>query len=93
MLMHVWQYQHMGLVYIPRALRAYHSIENYNYGGVSNLIAIKADEGSIFDFNLEQQADIIADYYRIRNRFQPNWGSATLRDLPTYEYFVQQVHK
>jgi len=91
-LTHIWQYQKIGLVYIPRALRAYHSEENYNYGGVPKLDRVRQRQGSIWDFNLEQQGDIIADYYRIKNRHAPNWGNGDVSDLALYEYFVQQLN-
>lgn len=90
-LMHVWQYQRIGLVYIAKALRAYHSPENYNYGGLDALRKIKAEEGDIWAFNLEQQGDIMADYYRISENSAPQWGKANLYDLPVYAYFAQQV--
>lgn len=91
-LAHIWQYQKIGLVYIPRALRAYFSAENYNYGGLQNLEKIQARQGSIWEFNLEQQGDILADYYRIKNRRQPRWGNAGITDLHHYEYFVKQLN-
>lgn len=90
-LMHVWQYQQIGLVYIPRALRAFHSIENYNYGGWLSLEMVKQKGGSLWDFNLEQQADIIADYYRIRSGERPHWGNAGVPQLEVYQYFVDQL--
>jgi hypothetical protein len=90
-LVHVWQYQKLGLVYIPRALQAYFSEENYNYGGVTRLEKVQAQSGSIWDFNLEQQGDILADYYRIKQRDQPQWGSAAITDIHHYEYFVKQL--
>ena len=90
-LMHIWQYQRLGLVYIPKALRAFHSVENYNYGGISRLRRVKAAQGNIWSFNLEQQADVMADYYRIKQRTQPAWGNAGMVDLPVYEYFVDEV--
>lgn len=90
-LMHIWQYQKIGLVYIPRALRAFHSVENYNYGGWLSLKVRQAQGGSLWDFNLEQQADIIADYFRIRSGEQPYWGNATDSDIEAYQYFVDQL--
>lgn len=88
-LMHVWQYERMGATYIPLALAAQKTELGYNYGGVQALwdnvkIGLKA-------FNLEQQADIIADYYRIKHGKKPAWGKATTADLPVYERYVQQV--
>lgn len=92
-LMHVWQYQQIGLVYIVRALRAYHSEENYNYGGLEKLREVKAREGQIWDFNLEQQADIMSDYYRLSENQAPQWGNAHLYDLPVYAHFIAQVQQ
>lgn len=92
-LMHVWQYQQLGLVYTVRALRAYHSEENYNYGGLERLRELKATGGTIWDFNLEQQADIMSDYYRLSENQAPQWGNAHLYDLPIYAYFVEQVQR
>jgi hypothetical protein len=88
-LMHVWQYERMGAVYMPLALAAQRTAMGYNYGGVEMLWA-NAEQG-LKAFNLEQQADIIADYYRISHDFQPRWGRGTKKDLPIYEKYVQQV--
>ncbi len=90
-LMHVWQYQQLGLVYIPRALRAFHSLENYNYGGWLSLKIVQEKGGSLWDFNLEQQADIVADYYRIRSGERPHWGNANQLQLEVYQYFIDQL--
>lgn len=88
-LMHVWQYERMGAVYIPLALSAQKTKMGYNYGGVSVLWE-NAEEG-LKAFNLEQQADIVADYYRITHGYRPVWGNGTKKDLPIYERYVQQV--
>ncbi|MEM6379522.1 MAG: hypothetical protein AAF705_15050 [Bacteroidota bacterium] len=90
-LMHIWQYQRLGLVYIPRALRAFHSFENYNYGGWLSLKTVKEKGGSLWDFNLEQQADIVADYYRIRAGDRPHWGNASNSEIEVYQYFIDQL--
>ena len=92
-LMHVWQYQKMGIVYIPRALKAQRSPEGYDYGGAQGLEAARLAGRSLRSFNLEQQADIISDYYRIREGYPPRWGRASVTDLPLYEYFVEQLRK
>ncbi|HKK76255.1 MAG TPA: hypothetical protein VJ953_14345 [Saprospiraceae bacterium] len=92
-LMHVWQYQQMGLVYIVHALRAYHSEENYNYGGLEKLREVKATQKGIWVFNLEQQADIMSDYYRLSENQPPQWGNAHIYDLPVYAYFIEQVQR
>ncbi|MCB0568857.1 MAG: hypothetical protein KDC66_03800 [Phaeodactylibacter sp.] len=90
-LVHVWQYQRMGIVYIPRALHARYSPEGYNYGGAEGLQAALSAGRSFHDFNLEQQADIVADYFRIREGHSPQWGYAGPSALPLYEIFVKQA--
>jgi hypothetical protein len=90
-LTHVWQYQHFGLTYIPRALRAQHSKAGYNYGGIEQLKRYKKQGKTIFAFNLEQQADIVSDYYRLREGYAPRWSNAQYSDLSFYEHFVKQM--
>ena len=90
-LIHVWQYERIGAVYIPRALRAQFSEEGYNYGGVKQLRYALEQGRSFWDFNLEQQGDIVADYYRIREGYAPCWGSGKQQDLPIYEEFIRQI--
>jgi len=92
-LTHVWQYQRLGSVYIPRALRAQQAQYGYNYGGLRALAEVKAAQGSIDDFNLEQQGDIVLDYFRIKNGFMPRWGLAQPQDLPVYEYFIKNIYE
>ena len=89
-LTHVWQYQRMGIVYIPRALGAQLYGEGYNYGGADHLRDLRTRQVTIDHFNLEQQADIVSDYYRIKNGYAPRWGDGGLADLPVYEYFIRQ---
>ena len=64
-LIHIWQYQHLGSVYIPRALRAQMTKEGYNYNGNKGLA--EAKNKSILSFNYEQQGDIARDYFCIIN--------------------------
>lgn len=91
-LVHVWQYQHLGAVYIPRALAAQFTEEGYNYGGIDALKkAIQADK-KLLHFNYEQQADIIEDYYRILIGMFPSWGNGTENDLDVYAYFAAQLN-
>ena len=90
-LVHVWQYQMMGAVYIPRALLAQKTLMGYNYGGVSGLKACLKNGGNLQDFNLEQQADIVSDYFSIREDWFPRWGNGTKEDLAVYEQFMQQI--
>jgi len=92
-LAHVWQYQKLGIVYIPRALAAQRSPEGYDYGGAAGLREAQLAGRSFRDFNLEQQADILSDYFRIREGYPPRWGRGGVTELPLYEFFVQQVRK
>lgn len=62
-LVHIWQYQNFGSVYIYKALRAQYSAEGYNYGDVSQLWKIWKEGGDLLHFNFEQQADIIQHYF------------------------------
>ncbi|MEB3282250.1 MAG: pre-peptidase C-terminal domain-containing protein [Lyngbya sp.] len=95
-LTHIWQYQvEYGADYAPLALQAQKS-EGYNYGGVSELEKRMNEGQRITSFNLEQQGDIVADYYRLRDVDETGFTneyehSVTPNDLPTYAYFVDQV--
>lgn len=88
-LVHVWQYEKMGAVYIPRALAAQKTKEGYNYGGIEALQ--KYAYKGLSAFNLEQQADIIADYFRIKNDMKPEWSRGTKADLAVYERYVEEL--
>lgn len=90
-LTHVWQYQHLGMAYVPRALRAQFSPEGYNYGGVKALYEAMQNGKKLLDFNYEQQADIIEDYYRILLGYRPSWGNGTEDDLDVYAHFANQL--
>ncbi len=90
-LMHVWQYQRYGSMYILHALWAQRTKESYNYGGLGRLRGIKRAGGQLADFNFEQQADIIEDYYLIKHGYRPQWGSAGPEDLLYYEYYLREV--
>jgi hypothetical protein len=57
-LAHVAQYTYVGLQYMGEAIHA-QATEGYNYGGGAALAG-----KNLSDFNREQQADIIKDYYR-----------------------------
>lgn len=61
-LTHVWQYQQIGWGYLLKAIRAQMK-EGYAYGGAEKLREYRAGGKTLFDFNLEQQGDIVRDYY------------------------------
>lgn len=73
-LTHVWQYQKLGICYIPRALAAQVTHAGYNYGGNAGLMqALETRQGLDF-FNLEQQADLIEDYFRLQKQLPAKWN-------------------
>jgi len=86
-LIHIWQYENVGSVYIPRALRAQRSAAGYNYGGVD---ALRAGPSELFAYNYEQQGDILADYWRAKDRRPTKWKNLTKTTVP-YEVFVKQL--
>lgn len=90
-LVHVWQYQKFGAVYIPRALLAQRTQDGYNYGGVVCLEENMSVGGSLDDFNLEQQADIVGDGFCLKNGLSPRWTRNELRDLPVFEYYLREL--
>lgn len=89
-LVHVWQFQRFGSTYIPRALWAQRTTHGYNYGGFE---AVKktAEEGKGMEaFNFEQQGDIVADYFCLKQGLTPRWCACNPIYLP---YFERVVHK
>lgn len=89
--MHVWQFHHLGAVYIPRALAAQRSVQSYNYGGPSALRRHLAAGLQLLDYNYEQQADVVADYWRLRHGYHPRWGRAVPDDLQLYAEMCRVV--
>ncbi|MDZ4747210.1 MAG: hypothetical protein SH808_01895 [Saprospiraceae bacterium] len=71
-LMHVWQYERNGSVYISEALWAQYRGGGYNYGGLDPLVQYSRGKG-LSAFNFEQQAEIIEDYYRWANGMPLQW--------------------
>lgn len=87
-LVHVWQYQRLGSVYIPRALWAQRTPEGYNYGGVNGLRQALARGKNLLDFNYEQQGDIVADFFCLRTQRQPRWCAPDPAALPVFERII-----
>ena len=92
-LVHVWQFEQMGSVYIPRAVAAQFTMQNYDYGGVDQLRKAFELGKDFLSFNYEQQGDIVADYFRIKNGYRPQWGYGGRNDLAIYEYFINQIRE
>ncbi|MEY3239605.1 MAG: hypothetical protein RIR11_1043 [Bacteroidota bacterium] len=82
-LVHVWQYQTFGVVYIPRALWAQNTEKGYDYGGIR--VILKKDTPKFTTFNYEQQGDIVADYFRLKTGQIPQWCPPDKRLLPYFE--------
>lgn len=86
-MVHVWQYQNFGAVYISKAIKAQKSIEGYDYGGKQGLYGAMLKGKKITDFNFEQQAEIVEDHYRaMSNR------DLSPIELSAYSYFSTQVY-
>lgn len=80
-LTHAFQYQHgrSVLSLLPTAVAGFFVKGLYDYGGVEGL------RGKAFtDFNSEQQANIVADYYYL-STYEPG------RDLSAYEPHISYV--
>ena len=90
-LMHVWQYQRMGAIYMIRALIAQHTEMGYDYGGIAAIKEKMASGETLFDFNFEQQADVITDCFLMQQGYAPQWGTAQLEDLIIYQSFIQPI--
>ena len=80
-LTHVWQHQH-GISVFEKLFWALHGASAYDYGGESALRQAAAQGKRFIDFNTEQQADILKDYYIKKKGGQ---------DVSAYEPFVAQV--
>jgi hypothetical protein len=90
-LTHIWQYQHVGAVYIPRALHAQRTEMGYNYGGPAVLQKAAAAGKSLLDFNYEQQADVVADYFCLKNDLRPRWCPPDPHYLPVFEKLIRRA--
>jgi hypothetical protein len=86
-LTHVWQYQKMGAIYMPKAIHAQNTT-GYKYGGLAELRKRQAAGQGISSFNLEQQGQISGDYYIAKTG-----GKATPADLATYEHFIKDLRR
>lgn len=90
-LTHVWQYQELGIRYIPRALAAQHTQPGYNYGGEHGLEQAIASGRGLAYFNLEQQADLVEDYFRLQNGLPATWNRNAVPDLSLYTSLLSEA--
>ena len=88
-LTHVWQYEKMGAMYMPRALHGNNKPGFYDYGGLDALEENK--EKGMDAFNVEEQGEIIADYYRIKNDMAPVYSTGTKENIGIYQIYVNEV--
>ena len=88
-MVHVWQYQRLGSVYIPRALYAQRTPEGYNYGGIKALRQMAEQGRGLADFNFEQQGDVVADYFCLLRGFRPRWCASNREYLVDFERVLE----
>jgi hypothetical protein len=88
-LVHVWQYQKFGAGYISNALKAQVSKEGYNYAYNKGW----EKSASIHDFNAEQQADLVQDYYRLKKGFSAQWKLEKNVQIADYQRFIDEILK
>lgn len=80
-LMHTYQYEKYGWDYIRKAIIAQNT-DGYDYGGPDGLEQAWADGKHFADFNVEQQGQIVQDYYELLE----NGG-----DTSPYAPYIQEV--
>ena len=80
-LVHVYQYERAGSRYFAEALLAQHEA-GYDYGGAEALQEARAHGKHLRDFNREQQAQIVQDYYMQQCR---GWDTAA------FEPFIAEL--
>jgi hypothetical protein len=92
-LTHVWQHEKVGAVYMTEALHAQitRGLGAYDYGGTDGLRAARAKKLGLSSFNREEQAQIVQDFFLIKNKQMPWVGSGTIADLPLYVQFIKPV--
>jgi len=81
-LTHIYQYQQVGLVYIPRCLKAQYSREGYNFGEVVDHLDILNGSTGLGKLNYEQQAEFLETLYAQRATYTLASGlSGTFHNL------------
>jgi hypothetical protein len=90
-MMHIWQYQHMGIRYIPRALHAQHFGDGYAYGGPEALEQMFHAGADIRQLNYEQQAELIADYFCLKQGYKAKYIPSDKRLIPMIEHLIQPI--
>lgn len=88
-MVHIWQYQRFGSIYIAQAWRAHRQDNAYDYGGLQNLWREMMKGTRFIDFSVEQQAEIVEDYYRVYVSGQKKIDFSA----QAYTYFIQQLQE
>lgn len=88
-MVHIWQYQRFGSMYIYRALKAQSSNEKYDYGGLEKLYSGMINHQKFVDFNFEQQGAIVEDFARLLEHPE-SFRSPIVKT--SYEYYIAQLH-
>ena len=83
-LTHVYQYEQVGSRYLGEAIYILIKTKRdcYRYGGRDGLRAVKAKNGRFSDFNREQQAMIVQDYFTAMERGE---------ETAVYTPFIEQA--
>lgn len=87
-MVHVYQYQHFGSMYIGRALNAQHFGEGYEYGSSTGLYKAMISGKKFKDFNFEQQGQIMEDYYL---NFSDTEVWPMNLDVAVYRYYLDDM--
>jgi len=80
-LVHVYQYERAGSRYFVEALLAQRT-DGYDYGGAERLQEMWAQGRRLRDFNREQQAQLVQDYYVCRRQGQ---------DISAFEPYIAEL--
>jgi hypothetical protein len=83
---HAWQWYH-GRNNILSAARLALRYKNYEEAYDYNF----DESDNFFDFNFEQQASMVADYWYVRQNLVPQNNKGMRADLKTYERYMVQV--
>lgn len=82
-LVHVFQHERIGSLYIGQAVYAQNTV-GYDYGGPEGLRRAHAEGIRFRDYNREQQAQIVQDYYTLRQQ-----GA----DVEAYRPFIAELRE
>jgi hypothetical protein len=85
-LTHVWQYQNFGAGYIVNALAAQKSLERYNYAYYTDW----SDTPEFLHFNAEQQADLVQDYFLLKQGKSAQWLAQEEKNQDKLSSFLSQ---